>query len=89
MPVAKDKKISSDQEDPDGPMSSSAILNSITCVGMQVWGGGIRGRGGANGLWDMWELILSVGPEWREVCTLALKATVPSKGFFAFENPTC
>jgi hypothetical protein len=26
---------------------------------------------------------------WREVCTLALKATSPSEGFFAFENFTC
>ncbi len=27
------------------------------------------------------QLILSMGPEWREVSTLALKATNPSKGF--------
>ncbi len=31
-------------------------------------GGG--GRGGVNGLWEIGQLILSMGPEWREVRSL-------------------
>ncbi len=48
------------------------------------------GRGGAIGLWETMQLILSTGSEWREVRNLALKATTLSMGFaLAFENHAC
>jgi hypothetical protein len=43
--------------------------------------GGIWRKGGANGLWESGQLILSMALEWREVRTFALKATFPSKVF--------
>ncbi len=47
-------------------------------VGLKGW---VWGRGGAIGLWEMGQLIFSMEPEWRELYTLALKATTASKGF--------
>jgi hypothetical protein len=37
---------------------------------------------GTKGLWEMEQLIPSMGLVWREVLFLAQRATTPSKGFF-------
>jgi hypothetical protein len=48
--------------------------------------GVVGGRGGADGLWEMGQLILSMGPEWRDVRAPALKATTQNKGFLNVET---
>ncbi len=52
-----------------------------------IEGVGSGGRDVAKSLWDIGQIILSVGLEWREVCTPVLKATTPSKGFLYLETP--
>jgi hypothetical protein len=44
-------------------------------------------KGKASGSMITGQLILSMGLEWREVRTLALKATTPSKGFLHLKIP--
>jgi hypothetical protein len=48
-------------------------------MGLKAW---VVGRVGANGLWELRQLILNMVPELRDVRSLALKATTPNKGFF-------
>ncbi len=62
-------------------MLSSANLKLFHMCGHMGLRGGIRGRGGANGLWETRQLILDMGPECREVRTLALEATTSNNGF--------
>jgi hypothetical protein len=45
------------------------------------------GKGKASGWRETGQLILSMGLEWREFRTLALKATTPSKGFLHLKIP--
>jgi hypothetical protein len=52
-----------------------------------IVGVGSGGRDEAKSLWDIEQIILSVGLEWREVCTPVLKATTPSKGILHLETP--
>jgi hypothetical protein len=52
-----------------------------------IEGMGSGGRDVAKSLWDIGQLILSVALEWREVCSLVLKATTPGKGFLHLETP--
>ncbi len=49
--------------------------------------GWVDGRGEANGSCETGQLTLSIGPEWRDAVTLALKAT-PQVRDFTFGNPT-
>ncbi len=72
------KIIVSDQEDFQFAMSFSTTLKLYHMCGLR---GGIRKRSGTISLWETEQLILSMGPEWREVWTLALKVTTPSKRF--------
>ncbi len=43
-------------------------------MGLRV---GIRERGGTNSLWEMGQLLLSMGLDRREVCTLGVKGHQP------------
>ncbi len=70
------------------PMLSSVNLKLDHMCGYVGLRGGTRGRGGANDLREMGQLIFSMVLEWREACPLAQKATTASKGF-SFENLTC
>ncbi len=72
------------------PMCLCCLLptwNCATCAGM--WGRGV----GSGAGWGQWivgkgKLNLSMGLEWMEVHTLALKATTWGECFFAFGSPT-
>ncbi len=81
----------SDQENCNVLMLSSANLKLFHMCGHMGLRGGIRGRGGANGLWETRQLILDMGPECREARTLALQATTSRKGFLHMRalQPTC
>ncbi len=67
----------------DVSMLSSANPNCITCAVCWIEEV-LREELRPKGLWEMGPLILSMGPEWREVHALALKAATPDKELFAF-----
>jgi hypothetical protein len=54
------------------------------CRGLR---GIIRVGVGTKRLVRMGQLILSMGPVWREACILAQRATTPNKGFFLVLSP--
>jgi hypothetical protein len=61
------------------------IASHVWICGPKLWD---QGRGGASSFWETGQLIFSMGLVWREVHTLAQKATTPRKVFFAFESTT-
>ncbi len=66
---------------------SSSVCYKLCCICVYQGMGSWVVRGGVwPTAWKIGQLACSVGIEWKEVCILAPKATIPRKDFFNIEG---